>query len=180
MRTPERTNRKKQRITLLGVIANGSTGKARRLLKQYNMPDAVNHQDLEMKLSKLYAQTDDKIKLEKELADMHPHKEFILHNLKPEKPAEPEIVISEVENKTKEMATDTMGGCNCGNPNCPNNKTSNACGCSHFGGMSNACGSCSGVDGSGSAPAQPITMNNGLMVLGIVGIISIFALALKK
>ena len=67
MRTPERTNRKKQRVSLLGVIANGSTGDARRLLKKYNEPDAVNHKDLEMKLSRLYAKTDDKIKLEKEI-----------------------------------------------------------------------------------------------------------------
>ena len=67
MRTPERTNSRKQKVSLLGVIANGSTGDARRLLKKYNEPDAVNHKDLEMKLSKLYAKTDDKIKLEKEI-----------------------------------------------------------------------------------------------------------------
>jgi len=181
MRKPERTNSKKQRITLLGVIANGSTGNARRLLKKYDMPDAVNHQDLEMKLSKLYAQTDDKIQLEKEIAEIHPHKEFILHNLAPTTTPDPDIMVTEVNAKTKEMATDNNGGsCPCGNPNCPNNQTSNACGCSHFGGTSNACGSCSGVDGTQTTTPQPISMNNGLMVLGIVGIISIFALALKK
>jgi hypothetical protein len=179
MRTPERTNNKKQRITLLGVIANGSTGNARRLLKKYNIPDAVNHQDLEMKLSKLYANTDDKIQFEQELAELHPHKDFILKNLKPIKPTEPDAMVTEANSITKQMATDTnSSGCSCGNPNCNNNITSNACGCSKFNGYSNAGGSCSGVDGTGST--QPISMNNGIMVLGIIGIISIFALALKK
>ena len=48
-RKPERTNEKKKRITLLGVIANGSTSEARKLLKKYDQPDATNHEDLEYK-----------------------------------------------------------------------------------------------------------------------------------
>ena len=178
MRTPERTQKKKQRMTLLEVVSIGSTGDARRLLKKYNEPDATNHKDLEYKLSKLYQKTDDKVKLEKEIAEIHPHKEFILHNLTPT-PAEPEIMVAEVEDKTREMAT---GGCGCGNPNCRNNQVSNACGCSsHFGGTSNACGSCSGVDGAGSPEtSKPMSMDNGLMILGIVGIISIFALSIRR
>lgn len=178
MRTPERTQRKKQRMTLLEVIANGSTGEARRLLKKYNEPDATNHKDLEFKLSKLYQKTDDKVKLEKEIAEMHPHKEFILHNLAPATVTEPEIMVAEVDEKTREMAT---GGCGCGNPNCRNNQVSNACGCSsHFGGNSNACG-CSGVDGTNSLQTtKPMSMDNGLMILGIVGIISIFALSIRR
>jgi hypothetical protein len=180
MRTPERTNRKKQRVSLLGVIANGSTGDARRLLKKYNEPDAVNHKDLEMKLSKLYAKTDDKIQLEKEIAEIHPHKEFILHNLRPVKPTpEPEITIQEVEAKTKEMAST---GCPCGNPNCRNNQVSNACGCSSFSGSSCACGSCSsGIDGSvGTKPSSTEASNNGLMIVSVLGIITIFALSLRR
>jgi hypothetical protein len=179
MRTPERTQRKKQRVSLLGVIANGSTGDARRLLMKYGEPDATNHKDLEVKLSKLYAKTDDKIQLEKEIAELHPHKEFILQYLAP-KPivSEPEITIEEVEAKTKAMAT---GGCGCGNPNCRNSQLSNACGCSGFGGTSNACGSCSGVDGSNTTPvSNSASMNSGIMVLGILGIIGIFALSLRR
>lgn len=169
MRTPERTNRRKQRVSLLGVIANGSTGDARRLLEKYNEPDAVNHKDLEMKLSKLYAKTDDKIKLEKEIAEIHPHKEFILHNLTPVMPTpSPDITIEEVEEKTKQMAST---GCPCGNPNCRNNYVSNACGCSSF----------SGIDASGSAKTTAVDpSNNGLMIVSILGIITIFALALKR
>lgn len=178
MRTPERTNRKKQRVSLLGVIANGSTGDARRLLKKYNEPDAVNHKDLEMKLSRLYAKTDDKIKLEKEIAEIHPHKEFILHNLAPAPSPEPEIMVSEVEEKTKEMAST---GCPCGNPNCRNNQVSNACGCSTFSGSSNMCGACSGIDGSVDTKSSSTEVsNNGLMILGILGIITIFAVSIRR
>lgn len=179
MRTPERTNRKKQRVSLLGVIANGSTGDARRLLKKYNEPDAVNHKDLEMKLSRLYAKTDDKIQLEKEIAEIHPHKEFILHNLKPVKPEpEPEIMVEEVMAKTKEMAS---SGCPCGNPNCRNNQVSNACGYSSYSGSSCACGSCSGVDGSGSTkPTTSEASNNGIMLVSILGILTIFALSIRR
>jgi hypothetical protein len=166
MRVPQRTQQKKQRVSLLGVIANGSTGDARRLLKKYGEPDATNHKDLEVKLSKLYAKTDDKIQIEKEFAEIHPHKEFILQYLAP-KPivSEPEITIEEVEAKTKAMAT---GGCGCGNPNCRNSQVSNACGCS-------------GADGSSTTPASNSTsMNSGIMVLGILGIIGIFALSLRR
>jgi hypothetical protein len=179
MRTPERTNRRKQRVSLLGVIANGSTGDARRLLKKYNQPDAVNHKDLEMKLSRLYANTDDKIILEKEIAEIHPHKEFILHNLapKPISSEEPEIMVKDVEEKTKLMAST---GCPCGNPNCRNNYFSNACGCSSYSGHSNANGSCSGVDGSDTKTTSAEASNNGLMIVSVLGIITIFALSLRR
>lgn len=179
MRTPERTNSKKQRVSLLGVIANGSTGDARRLLQKYNEPDAINHKDLQFKLSKLYAKTDDKVKLEKEIAEIHPHKEFILHNLAPVTPPtpEPEIMVEEVEAKTKQMATT---GCPCGNPNCRNNQVSNACGCSSFSG-SNACGGYSGIDASGNAKTSTLeASNNGLMIVSILGIITIFALSIRR
>ena len=95
-RTPERTNKLQQRVTLLGTIANGSTGSARRLLKKYNMPDAVNHEDLEFKLTQLYRKTDDKIELEKDLAMIHPHKDFILKYCETKK-VEPEIMESPLE-----------------------------------------------------------------------------------
>jgi len=153
MRTPERTNAKKQRITLLGVVANESTAGARKLLKKYNEPDALNHKDLEFKLSKLYSKTDDKITLEKEIAEIHPHKEFILHNLAPT----PEIKEVEVENTITKMANDSQ--------------VSNACGCS------NASGGISGVDNTNLRSTRP---NNDLMILGIIAIISIFALAYRK
>jgi hypothetical protein len=77
-KTPERTNNRKKRVTLLGVIANGSTSDARKLLMKYDEPDAKNHDDLEYRLTKLYQKAPDKIQFEKELSAIHPHKDFIL------------------------------------------------------------------------------------------------------
>lgn len=71
-------NHTQKKITLAGLLANTATGKSRLLLKRHGKEDAVNHEDLEHKISMLYAETSDKKALEKELAEIHPHKELIL------------------------------------------------------------------------------------------------------
>lgn len=171
-KAPERTNNRKKRITLLGVIANGSTSDARKLLKKYDEPDAKNHDDLEFRLSKLYSIAPDKIQLEKELAAMHPHKDFILKYLAPN--TELTEIPKEVIEKTKQMAT---------NPETYSTSNySNCCG-SNFGGFSNAC-SCgkSNANGMTNNPSSSNNMggNGGLMIMGMLGIITIFALTLRK
>ena len=159
-KAPERTNSMKQRVTLLGVIANGSTADARKLLKKHNEPDATNHQDLEYKLTKLYAKTPDKIEIEKELADIHPHKDFILKYCSESTPTPaPEQGIE----KTKEMIIEPMSSSQF-------NDFSKSCAC--------GCGG-SNFDANTSQPTN-FGMNNGVMVLGILGIISIFALTIKR
>jgi CHASE3 domain sensor protein len=72
-----------QEITLMTVLANEATGPSRKLLKQYGQPDAKNYQDLEVKLAELYFNTKDKVELEKQLAEIHPHKNWILKNVQP-------------------------------------------------------------------------------------------------
>jgi hypothetical protein len=72
-----------QEITLMTVLANEATGPSRKLLKQYGQPDAKNYQDLEIKLAELYFNTKDKVELEKQLAAIHPHKNWILKNVQP-------------------------------------------------------------------------------------------------
>lgn len=72
-----------QEITLMTVLANEATGPSRKLLKQYGQPDAKNYQDLEIKLAQLYFNTKDKVELEKQLAAIHPHKNWILKNVQP-------------------------------------------------------------------------------------------------
>jgi len=72
-----------QEITLMTVLANEATGPSRKLLKQYGQPDAKNYQDLEVKLAQLYFNTKDKVELEKQLAAIHPHKNWILKNVQP-------------------------------------------------------------------------------------------------
>jgi CHASE3 domain sensor protein len=72
-----------QEITLMTVLANEATGQSRKLLKKYGQPDAKNYQDLEIKLAQLYFNTKDKVELEKQLAEIHPHKNWILKNVQP-------------------------------------------------------------------------------------------------
>lgn len=72
-----------QEITLMTVLANEATGPSRKILKEYGMPDAQNFQDLEIKLAELYFNTKDKVALEKKLAAIHPHKNWILKNVQP-------------------------------------------------------------------------------------------------
>jgi len=72
-----------QEITLMTVLANEATGPSRKLLKQYGQSDAKNYQDLEVKLAQLYFNTKDKVELEKQLAAIHPHKNWILKNVQP-------------------------------------------------------------------------------------------------
>ena len=71
-------------ITLMTLLANEATDGSRKLLKKYGESDATNYKDLEVKLAELYFKTPDKVKLEKELAELHPHKKWILKNTEPE------------------------------------------------------------------------------------------------
>jgi len=175
-RKPERTDEKKKRITLLGVIANGSTSDARKLLKKYDQPDAINHEDLEYKLTKLYYDTPDKLALEKELAEIHPHKDFITKYIKPE-PIKEETILDE------KFSTSQAIGCRCNQIGCPDcedrlgrTKKSNACGCSSFEGNSNANGSAITTEPSN----KEMAIGSGILLVGMLGIITIFALSINK
>jgi hypothetical protein len=87
-------------ITIMTLLAHEATSDARKLLKSYGMPDAKSHNDLEVKLSELYVNTPNKIDLEKKLADIHPHKKFILKYNQPK-------VVDEVNvEKTSNMVDD--------------------------------------------------------------------------
>lgn len=99
-----------QEITLMTVLANEATGPSRQLLKKYGQPDAKNYQDLEIKLAQLYFNTKDKVELEKQLAAIHPHKNWILKNVKP--------VIEEIskQEQVEENKSNAIGDCMC--PQC--------------------------------------------------------------
>jgi hypothetical protein len=163
-RNPERTNKLHQRVTLLGTIANGSTAGARKLLKKYKMPDAVNHEDLEYKLTQLYHKQDDKIELEKDLAMIHPHKDFILKYSQTTK-EEPIIMEAPLETTKQEISESTSCACGCGSSGFDASKK-------YASGYSNATGDAS--------VSSPMGTNTGIIVIGVVGIISILALTLNR
>ncbi len=110
-----------QEITLMTVLANEATGPSRKILKEYGLQDAKNYKDLEVKLAELYFNTQDKVALEKKLALIHPHKNWILKN------TEPVVVekIVEIEN-TKSNDDDVTCSCqNCTNKPYQNPEFSN-------------------------------------------------------
>lgn len=90
---------KKADITLMTLLAYEATDGSRKILKEYGATDARNHKDLELKLAELYFKTPDKKTLEKKLADIHPHKKWIIKNVEPTE-TKPEIIIPEVETKS--------------------------------------------------------------------------------
>jgi hypothetical protein len=97
-------NDKKKEITLMTLLANESTSDSRKLLKKYGNEDAKDHIDLEKKLEQLYYATDDKLQIEKEMAEIHPHKKWLFRTLQP---------IVEVKEEIKEKTSGADGDCCC-------------------------------------------------------------------
>ena len=93
------------------LLANEATANSRKLLKKYNKADAKDCADLEVKLAQLYFGTPDKLAIEKDFAEIHPHKDWILKRTKVEEVEIPKPV--EVEQPKSSAEGD------CGNPNCP-------------------------------------------------------------
>lgn len=88
------------------ILAYESTNESRKLLNKYGKPDAKNIPDLEKKLADLYFATEDKVQLEKDMAEIHPHKNWLLKTIKPieEKSEVVEEVKAPVIDGTKECA----------------------------------------------------------------------------
>lgn len=81
MKRNNQMNSRKQEITLMTVLANEAAKESANVLAKYNKPKAKNHEDLEVKLAELYFEQPDKISIEKELAEIHPHKKWLVKSL---------------------------------------------------------------------------------------------------
>ena len=154
------TNRK---ITIMGLLAECSTDDARKLLKKYGLPEARNTQELEFQLAKLYKTCDDKKQLERDFAEIHPHKEFLKKYLLPPPPKKEDIVIEDLtpepivinEIKTPELETNFNGA------SYPyNNQVF------------------SGLDGSQNNSNSLSNDKDKLIIFGMFGFVSILALVL--
>ena len=86
---------KKEYKTLLSALAYGSTEDAQKILLNSGEKKADSYEELEFKLAKLYSATTDKISLEKQFAEIHPHSKFILRYLCTPKKEELKKVIKE-------------------------------------------------------------------------------------
>ena len=63
------------------LLANEAAKESRGVLKKFKKPNAANHADLEVKLAELYFEQPDKLEIEKELAEIHPHKKWLIRSL---------------------------------------------------------------------------------------------------
>lgn len=143
--------------SLISALSRGYTLEARRLLKKYSGQDAKSISDLEMKLAQFYIKSNDKLTLEKEFAEIHPHKDFILKYIRKEEPVvveeEPKIVIGDMYSSADGERKSNCEGTNC---NC--------------GGVTQKM---SGADGSQSTQSNG---NNSIMILGLVTIVVMVSL----
>jgi|688.fasta_scaffold01602_25 hypothetical protein len=153
----KKANSDKKDISLLTLLANESTSDSRKLLKKYKKEDAKSYLDLEQKLADLYFSAPDKIAIEKEMAKMHPHRDWIM---KYEKPKEEIKAISPiVEVKVEDVKSNASG------------ENSYICGCPNCRGMEVR----SSFEGSENKKDNTIL----IAVLGIIGIVAILTINKK-
>lgn len=92
------------------LLANEAAEDSIKVLKKYKPTEKIyDFEDLEKKLADLYIESTDKVELEKQLAEIHPHKKWLLKYIQPRVEIKKEIVeVAKPEVKS-----------NCeGNPNC--------------------------------------------------------------
>lgn len=173
------TKQEKEYKTLLSAIANGSTDSARDLLIKHTGTDALNPKDLEEKLSLAYKNSNYKIDFEKDLAEIHPHKDFILKYNNPIEIIKPiseshdglEKIISEGKVlTTDDVRTESYNADGthppCGNPSCKK--------CSRY---FNYNGNEQNTNYKNEQQSI-IQNNNSLMVVGIISIVGIVSLGM--
>lgn len=154
-----------RKITIMGLLAECSTNDARKLLKKYGIPDAKNKTDLELKLAQLYKSCDDKKQLEKDFAEIHPHKDFMKKYLLPTNPVKSEVVVEDIiaPDSLKPVIIEKV-------PEITSNCSGKTCSCNNS--------NYSGADGfTTNQPTNPINSDK-LVVYGMFGIVSILALVL--
>jgi hypothetical protein len=117
-----KTKNKKEYKTLLSALAFGSTDEAQKILADNGMNEADTYEELEYNLAKLYSNATDKIKIEKQFAEIHPHSKFILKYLSPKVEPDTKEVRKEdlqtMETETTpptivEMSSNASGSCGC-------------------------------------------------------------------
>jgi hypothetical protein len=152
----DKSKNKKEYKTLLSALAFGATDEAQKILATNGMKESNTYEELEYNLAKLYANSTDKISLEKEFAKIHPHSKFILKYLAPKVPTvdkqeldEGNVEYENTPPKIVEMTSSANGSCSCG------------------------CSSCSSAEGTIQTP-QKIDYN----VLALVSVVAIVGLVI--
>lgn len=160
-------NHLKKDVSMLALLANANTHNCRLLLKKLGVQDATNHLDLELKLAEMYKEAPDKIVIEKQFAEIHPHKDFILKHLAPKVEPKDESIIEVIDPDVqgeKAMNSDSFISEDFHNASGERNSCS--------------CGMCasgfSGIDGA----ASNRNSTTDLTIIGLVSVIALFGMVL--
>ncbi len=154
--------KKKGKIKLVELLAYNAQLPARELLQKHGISDPTNTHELSDKLEALYLGSQDRASIEKEFAEIHPHKDLILTYLSSNAPSKTIVKVEE--------------------------PLSAACGCSGFDNYSNCsgcggtCGGSSNAEGGNINSAQPNfnQRNDTLALLTLVSIVALVGIFLNK
>lgn len=156
---------KKPPITITELLAINKTADCRKLLQKHGVEDAKNYEDLQDKLVELYRSTPDKRELEKQVALMHPHKEFILKYCAPPVKIPEDIKVGPGQAPSSDTGTTqvSVNDFKGDEGNRGESKQRHSCAC--------GCGGHSGFDGPGQSAKQ-----QDLQLLALVSMVAIVAL----
>jgi len=158
------------------ILATEATKDSRNLLKKYNRPDAKGYIDLEVKLAELYQSTPDKFTLEKEMAEIHPHKNWLIKRLELDKPKEIKLEKVEMETPKPMPASPTIV---CNNPYCPVHGSIPMCEYSNASGSPIVNNPFATVQGKPSGEIKAETTNTSQRdIVGLLGIVAIVGMTL--
>lgn len=177
----QRAKVEKKDISLLTLLANESTADSRKLLKKYGKEDSTDYEDLEKKLADLYFSSTDKIQLEKEMAQIHPHKKWLLKYETPKveiKKEEPKVNIVVKEEKVPTGVSVFEQGsqhdCSQHGNKCPYHEREH-----ERMRMSDVSSSFEGgLDSKSNTPR--VDTNTIIAVLGIIGIVAVLGIIVNK
>jgi hypothetical protein len=152
---------KKEYKTLLSALAFGSTDEAQKILLNNGMKEANTYEELEYDLAKLYSTATDKIKIEKQFAEIHPHSKFILKYLSPKiEPNTKEVRKEDLQTMETETTPPTI-------VEMSSSLSGNSCSCG-----------CSSAEGTVAIQQNKIDYN-ALALVSIVAIVGIVMIAKK-
>jgi hypothetical protein len=161
----KKNGNKKEYKTLLSALAFGSTDEAQKILSDNGIKESDSYEELEYNLAKLYSNATDKLAIEKQFAEIHPHAKFILKYLSPktEVKKEKEVRQEDVQTmeteltppKIVEMSSNANGSCGCG-----------------------CTGACSSAEGTVAIQQNKIDYN-ALALVSVVAIVGIVMIAKK-
>lgn len=161
---------KKPNITITELLSVNKTADCRKMLKRHGIDDAKNYEDLQDKLIKLYQTTPDKKQFEKEVAGMHPHKDFILKYCAPSVAVPSDIKVGPGEPISKDGGTTkiTVDDYSVNEGMRSENKLPYSCAC--------GCGAHSNFSGDGRGQS----ISKDIQLLALVSMVAIVALIIHS